>query len=257
MKRMYLAVLLGLLVPTLTLAVPLQIPYSGQLSENGQLVNGTRDLTINIYADSVGGSPVYAETFAGATVQNGIYHLNLNPDQSVWDGSVRWLGISVNGGAELTPRTKVGTVPYAVRAGVASHADALTNPAIAPGLNWMVNTTTILTITQTQWTAVDSISINCPEDGYVMVHTGGLCWLTDAGCLNLILTDNPPNLNGDFHTAVTGPGVTYVPLAMTGSYQVNAGPRTFYLMASLFCPTGTVKITYRSMFAMWFPNRYQ
>jgi hypothetical protein len=125
-------VLLLLVIPAVAFAVPAQIPYSGQLSESGSLVTGSRDLTISVYADSTGGSAIYTETFASVSVQNGVFHLNLNPGQSVWDGSIRWVGVSVNGAVELTPRMKVGTVPYAVRANEAAHA-AIADTAVHAG----------------------------------------------------------------------------------------------------------------------------
>jgi hypothetical protein len=106
-----------ILVPALAFAVPAQIPYTGQLTESGSPVTGTRDLTVSLYTDSLGGSPVYSETFNGVTVTGGVFQLNLNPDQSVWDGSTQWLAVSVNGGAELAPRVRIGTVPYAASVG--------------------------------------------------------------------------------------------------------------------------------------------
>lgn len=106
-----------LLVPSFALAVPLQIPYSGQLSESGTLVNGTRAMTFVIYDAASGGSALYTQAEPTVSVMNGVYHVELNAPDTVWNGSDRWLGVSVNGGPELTPRTKIGSVPFAVRAG--------------------------------------------------------------------------------------------------------------------------------------------
>lgn len=119
------ALLLFVLVPLTALAVPTQIPYSGQLSESGTPVNGTRDLTMRIYDVPTGGAALYTESFTVTQVTNGVFHVMLSPPDTVWTGADRWLGVSVNGGSELTPRTKIGSVPYAVRASVAQTVSGL------------------------------------------------------------------------------------------------------------------------------------
>jgi hypothetical protein len=76
------------------------------------------------------GSSLYTQA-ESLVVVNGVYHTCLNVPPEVWDGSVRWLGVSVNSGAELSPRTKIGSVPYTIHSATTDHAtiaDALTNP---------------------------------------------------------------------------------------------------------------------------------
>lgn len=134
MRRAIPGILLFLMVPLTVHAVPLQIPYTGQLAESGQLVTGNRDLVVSLYADSLGGSSVYTESFPGTAVTSGVFRLRLNAPASVWSGSDRWLGVSVNGGTELAPRTKLGSVPYAVCVGATTHTHhlALHSSAFVP-----------------------------------------------------------------------------------------------------------------------------
>ncbi|MBI2984195.1 MAG: hypothetical protein HYY50_01045 [Candidatus Kerfeldbacteria bacterium] len=100
MVRKLMFALLLLSGPAVVFAVPTQVPYSGQLTENGQLVNGTRSFTFRIYPVPAGGSPVYSQDDV-LNVVNGVYHVMLNVSTTVWDGSDRWLAISVNGGSPL------------------------------------------------------------------------------------------------------------------------------------------------------------
>lgn len=126
MKRCILQLLFAVFVPTLALAVPTQIPYTGLLSENGTPVSGVVNLTVKLYPTPAGGSELYSESFPGTAVQNGVYHLMLNVPPNVWDGTDRWLAVSVNGGSPLEPRVQISSVPYAVRAGLADSAMSIT-----------------------------------------------------------------------------------------------------------------------------------
>lgn len=157
-----------LVLPLTALAVPLQVPYSGQLSENGSLVNGVVELTVKLYPTPTGGSELYTESFPGTAVQNGIYHLMLSVPQKVWDGSDRWLSVSVNGGSPLEPRVQIGSVAYSVRADTASkplptgiassERGGMVKPVSGPAF---------------QWTAIDSITINLADEGYILALACG------------------------------------------------------------------------------------
>lgn len=118
----WLLVLFGLALPAQGLAIPIQVPYSGQLAEGGELVNGTVSLTVRLFATETGGTELYSETFPSVAVNRGVYHLLLNIPPDRWDGSDRWLGVTVNSGSELAPRVKISSVPYAIRAAVADSA---------------------------------------------------------------------------------------------------------------------------------------
>lgn len=66
---------------------------------------------------SCNGSPDCRIDLPGVPVQNGIVSVPLSPiDPSVFNGQTRYMGVSVNGGSELSPRTLVTSVPYATRA---------------------------------------------------------------------------------------------------------------------------------------------
>lgn len=126
MRRFVTAIILMVLPATaaVALAVPLLIPYTGHLTESGTPVNGTRYFEFRIHDVPSGGAPLYTQAESLAVV-GGVYHTELNASGGVWSGAERWLAISVNGAAELTPRTHVGTVPYAVRAQVADSATSV------------------------------------------------------------------------------------------------------------------------------------
>lgn len=107
------------------------MPYQGVLRDSGgNPVNGTHDLTLTIYAYSMFPFPphwvnVYSETQQNVAVTNGLFTVFIGQvnllDADIFDGL--WLGggslelgVKVDGGTELRPRTKLLPVPYAYRA---------------------------------------------------------------------------------------------------------------------------------------------
>ncbi|GBC90487.1 hypothetical protein HRbin14_01224 [bacterium HR14] len=91
--------------------------YQGFLKQNGQPVNGTRSMTFKLFTALTGGSQVGSTITQNVNVQNGLFTVELNFG-AVWDGSDRYLEISVDGNT-LSPRVKINPTPYASYAGTA------------------------------------------------------------------------------------------------------------------------------------------
>jgi hypothetical protein len=107
-------------------AVPQTLSYQGVLRDGtaGIVPDGEYDITFWIYNMESGGIALWAETQT-VTVADGILNavigsvatLDLPFDEQYW------LGISVDGGPVLSPRTELTSVPYAARAAYADVAD--------------------------------------------------------------------------------------------------------------------------------------
>jgi len=95
--------------------------YQGLLRDTNGPVNGTATMLFRLYATSSGGVPLWQETRTSIAVSNGLFSVVLGQsapaDSTVFEGSARWLGISVNGSAELMPRQPITATPYAIVAG--------------------------------------------------------------------------------------------------------------------------------------------
>jgi hypothetical protein len=116
-----------LALATNALAVsPQLINYQGTLSDDqGQPLEGTYSLTFKIYAGALGGSPLWTQTQASVAVADGLFNVVLGGTSlptSLFSGADRWLGVTVGAGAELTPRMRFTSVPWALRATVADTA---------------------------------------------------------------------------------------------------------------------------------------
>ncbi|HOX46030.1 MAG TPA: hypothetical protein PK668_20675 [Myxococcota bacterium] len=112
-------------------AAPAYVPVQGYLTDaEGNPVDGEVSLELRLWDAMIGGAQVFTET-QSVLVEQGFFTLYLGGtgtpalDLAVFrDQDNLFLGIVVNGGAELQPRLSLGSVPYA---GFAQYAgDALT-----------------------------------------------------------------------------------------------------------------------------------
>ena len=131
MKRttiLFLTALVPVLLTSLPAgAAPQLVNYQGVLTDPGGAViaDGEYSIQFGIYADSLWGVPLWAEVDT-LVVEGGLFNVllgrNVPIDQSVFESSHRWLGVTVGIDPEITPRMKIATVPYAFRAVVADSA---------------------------------------------------------------------------------------------------------------------------------------
>lgn len=119
--------------------VPHTIAYQGYIAESSTgapISDGTHALTVTFYETLTGGTPVYSES-ASVLVVRGLFNMMIGTStpipQSVAFDKQYFVGVAVDGGAELVPRTALGSVPYAFRAGVADRALAVDSGAAAGG----------------------------------------------------------------------------------------------------------------------------
>lgn len=114
--------------------IPRQISYQGLLVSPGgvPISNGKHVLQINIYDSPGAAANIYNESIETQTV-NGLFTVIIggqNPIPPSLDFSVQyWLGVSVDGGAEMAPRTALTAVPYALHAEVAERANHIASDA--------------------------------------------------------------------------------------------------------------------------------
>jgi len=113
-----------LLLPALAGAAPALLNYQGRLIDaNGNPLSGTKSITFSIYAAATGGSAIWTEPQSLA-LDNGIFSASLgsvvNLPPSVFSSDTRYLGVTVLGDAEMSPRAQLLSVPYAIYASSAA-----------------------------------------------------------------------------------------------------------------------------------------
>jgi hypothetical protein len=166
-------------------AAPQLVNYQGILADAaGAPLEGSHDLTFRIYPDSLAGTALWSEDHPGVTVEKGLFQVilggaglaPLTPD--LFDGGERWLGITVDGGDELSPRMRLTSVPWALRAAV---ADSVRAGGLLP-----------LRLSQAERDAIAN-----PVDGMVIFNT-------DTDCLNFYAVGAWRALCGDCLPDCTG-----------------------------------------------------
>lgn len=126
---LYLAVFLALGIGALA-QMPRIISYQGILTDaSGNFISdGNHTLSLKLYENAGGGAAVFSETH-NVPVVKGIFNAIIGsitplPSNLSFDRAY-FLGVSVDGGAEMSPRTALTTVPYAMHAAVADKAMSL------------------------------------------------------------------------------------------------------------------------------------
>jgi hypothetical protein len=102
-----------------TATPPKLINYQGRLTDaTGKAMAGVFNLTIQIFADSIGGAPLWTESHSGILVESGLFNVILGSITALADtlfsSPSTYLGITIGSDPELAPRSRLVSVPYAL-----------------------------------------------------------------------------------------------------------------------------------------------
>jgi hypothetical protein len=114
-------------IPSMATAqVPAEVPVQGFLTDDqGVPIDGSVSIAFTIYDAAVSGTELHTQTeTVGADA--GAFTVYLTPNLAIFeDNSELYLGLAVDGEAEMSPRLKMGSVPYAAVAGNASTLEGM------------------------------------------------------------------------------------------------------------------------------------
>ncbi len=121
MKKLLTTTITGLLV-LITLSIDAQnslLSIQGVLrNANGTAVeNGKYDITFRLYTEANSGNFLWEESIDGVDVEGGVYSVILGSAETPLNAAFDqpyYLGVSVEGGTELIPRTRLTSSPYAL-----------------------------------------------------------------------------------------------------------------------------------------------
>ena len=121
--------LIGLLTATSAAALPLEYTHQGRVTDaDGTPINGTLDVTLRL-VEEPSGNTLTTEIHPNVELSDGYYAVSLGSIATLnpawFDGRDLSLGVTIEGGSELTPRTAILPVPYAYRAETSAAADVL------------------------------------------------------------------------------------------------------------------------------------
>ena len=110
-------------------AVPHYINYQGRLTDaSGTPLNGSYNITFKIYDDENAGNLLWQEEDTGVSIEEGIFSITLGSVSSLNLSFDRqyWLEIKV-GDEVMSPRQRLSTSGYAIRAEKAEDANTISN----------------------------------------------------------------------------------------------------------------------------------
>ncbi|MEO6938834.1 MAG: hypothetical protein ABI444_01640, partial [Candidatus Kapaibacterium sp.] len=115
--------------------VPRFISYQGQLTDGTKPVEGLHSFKVTYYDAS--GATLYSETFTNHSVKNGTFGLMLGSGGPGFPASMSFneqyfIGVAIDDGPELSPRTQLQSAPFAINAGSVNGISASTTPT--PGM---------------------------------------------------------------------------------------------------------------------------
>ena len=131
------ALLVCFAAPVQAQGVPTSLTHQGRLvDENGVPLSGDVELTYTIYDAATGGAILWQGVVTAQLNESGFYSVELgwsaNPiTAAILSDGKAWMGVTVEGGDELTPRLAMNSVPFALRAGQSQVAVVATS--VAPG----------------------------------------------------------------------------------------------------------------------------
>ena len=100
--------------------VPNRISYQGKLvTPQGGLIDTTVSMVFAIYTDSTSGTQLWTETQNSVVVSKSVFNVILGSvtsiPKTIFNGSIRYLGITVGGDSQMTPRKPIVSVGYAYK----------------------------------------------------------------------------------------------------------------------------------------------
>lgn len=124
--------------PTASSAVPWSFTYQGRLKQSDVPPTGLCDLTFCLYDDATAGNFYSCIENDGVSVVDGLFTTTLDYGPDPWDGTRKWLEISVRfeGDADwtlLSPRQEITASPYSIYSGYAEGAATGTSQWVSDG----------------------------------------------------------------------------------------------------------------------------
>lgn len=207
--------------------------YQGQLNNGSGLADGSYQFTFTLYDDETSGNVVGFPIYQTIDVINGSFTTDLDFGAGPFAGQQRWLDIMVGTtGAneqELSPRQPVNAAPVAQY--------ALTSPARAQSINYLVNATT----------TANEIALGT-IGGFTF---GATCQLSPPGSTNgvatTLLVENPVgvttwDLTGALYGAIDG---ATAPTTFDYDLHAHAGGGT---IGAFGAANGHKSVTYTNLF---------
>lgn len=239
-------------------AAPVRVPYSGQIAEAGVPIEGSHDVAVSLYATAQLGTRLFTQT-GSLQFEHGIFHTDLLVDDAIFlTNDSLWVGVSLDGALELSPRVRIGAVPFAVRALAAA-------PSIPPGVAFATGLPTVDVSATATWQPVAQLTLSAPADGYAWVNCSGF-WEERSNTIpnyvgvEFILGETNPPPSDQRQQSYSFFQFKIWPFSHSTVMPAAMGSHTYTLWVRVTYPAGTLAspptIHPSTMQAMWVSASY-
>ncbi len=243
--KQLLAVVIFFIAPVLQAQTPRSFSYQGLLITNGEPVSGEHSITVTIYDGPDATSGIYSEEHV-TTLSHGVFNIILGGEHPIpsylkFDKQY-WIGTRIDGGAELSPRTALTSLPYSLHAEEAASLAKGAKGAVT-SLNGSSgdiqfkgeNGTTVTTIGNTITISAPGSSIGtaAPQATFVNQVTGTANQITASPTTGNVVLSLPQNIattsavtfgGATLNGATTIAGTTNINTASTSATSIgNSG----------------------------------
>jgi hypothetical protein len=229
-------------------AVPEVLQYQGRLTDAaGEPLNDPVRVTFSLYVEDDGGTALWTQTHDDLPLDNGRFSVLLGGDDAPFtpaleaaleEGAELFLGIKIGDDPEMTPRQRIASVVYALRAAESEHAKTAETVEGSPGIAHAAAHRTLVPAEEAL--SVVSVTITTPADGLVLVAGGGTLILDNRGGDGVLCHANigevedavPDTAMGLVIANIDSTDVRvrhYVPFHSQRVFEKPAGTHTFYL----------------------------
>jgi hypothetical protein len=183
--------------------VPPKINYQGLLTDSSgtPVSDGSHSVVFKFYTVANGGVALWQETH-NITTADGLFSIILGEtsdiDETIIPSAPVYLGVSVDGGSEMSPRTELVSVPWAIRSKITDGVqdNAVNSQSIQDGSIALAdigqngaNDGKIMKWQSDQWTiANDSIGTGGVSSGIAATHTTLLKMLACDSMIDIVTT---------------------------------------------------------------------
>ncbi|MBI5701151.1 hypothetical protein HZC34_04800 [Candidatus Saganbacteria bacterium] len=222
-------------------AVPQYINYQGVLKDAaGNLQTGTYSMAFKIYGAAAIGTGTVLNSDSAArsvSVSSGIYNVSIEATNSVFNGTDRWLEVTV-GSEVLSPRLKVQSSAYAITSGNAVTAETISNYRVGVSGAGIVPTTdatgllssSVIPVTGSVTLSANSLKLG----GYLPGVSGvGIVPTTDATTGKLATSVIPTTITVSTADSISGN------ISTTGTITASATANTSAIVTGLNAGAGT------------------
>jgi len=180
MKKICLISMIFIILSSIAFAdVPNLINYQGRLTnDSGEVLDTTVSIVFTIYDDSVSGNVWWTENNPSVTTVGGLFNVllgSINPvPDSTFDGPNRWLGITVGTDSEISPRSRLISVPYSYLAAKADTASFAINIG-EEYANWIVVDSVLYTRNYLGIARGGAVNILFGDSSFTHINCGNAC----------------------------------------------------------------------------------